>query len=114
MAPQPLGCTDAIGSALAPLTPMYMSWAARLVPNGAGDPAGLTVELTSIDLTKALRGWGRRREQLDAGEMTPDEHRGWKDTHQSIEGIGVSAGSRSFKLPHFVMQNVGRGLCWNG
>ena len=31
MAPQPLGCTDAIGSALAPLTPMYMSWAARYV-----------------------------------------------------------------------------------
>ena len=52
-----------------------------LVPNGEGEPAGLTVEMTSVDLTKALRDWGRRREQLDAGEMTPDEYRHWKDTY---------------------------------
>ncbi len=52
-----------------------------LVPNGEGEPAGLTVEMTSVDLTKALRDWGRRREQLDAGEMTLDEYRDWKDTY---------------------------------
>ena len=52
-----------------------------LVPNGEGMPVGLTVEMTSVDLTKALRDWGRRREQLDAGEMTPDEYRDWKDTY---------------------------------
>ena len=38
-------------------------------------------EMTSVDLSKALRDWGRRREQLDAGEMTPDEYRDWKDTY---------------------------------
>ena len=52
-----------------------------LVPNGEGEPAGLTVEMTGVDLTKALRDWGRRREQLDAGKMTPDEYRDWKDTY---------------------------------
>ena len=52
-----------------------------LVPNGEGMPAGLTVEMTSVDLSKALRDWGRRRGQLDAGEMTPDEYRDWKDAY---------------------------------
>ena len=51
------------------------------MPNGDGEPAGLTVEMTSVDLSKALRDWGRRREQLDAGEMTPDEYRDRKDTY---------------------------------
>ena len=35
----------------------------------------------SDDLTKALRDWGGRREQLEAGEITPDEYRDWKDTY---------------------------------
>ncbi|MBR3385325.1 MAG: helix-turn-helix transcriptional regulator [Atopobiaceae bacterium] len=52
-----------------------------LVPNGEGEPAGLTVEMTSVDLAKALRDWGRRREQLDVGEMTSDEYRDWKDAY---------------------------------
>ena len=34
-----------------------------------------------MDLAKALRDWGRRRGQLDAGEMTPDEYSDWKDTY---------------------------------
>ena len=53
-----------------------------LVPNGEGMPAGLTVEMTSSDLTKALRDWGRRRGQLEAGEITKDEYRDWKDAYQ--------------------------------
>ena len=36
------------------------------------------MEMTSVDLTKALRDWGRHRGQLDAGEMTLDEYRYWK------------------------------------
>lgn len=31
--------------------------------------AGLTVEVDSVDLTKALRDWGRRRELLEAGRL---------------------------------------------
>ena len=38
-------------------------------------------DITTVDLTKALRDWGRRREQLDAGEMTPEDYRDWKDTY---------------------------------
>lgn len=53
-----------------------------LVPNGEGEPAGLTVEMTSVDLTKALRDWGRRRGQLEVGEITLDEYRDWKDAYQ--------------------------------
>ena len=53
-----------------------------LVPNGDGMPAGLTVEMDCADLSKALRDWGRRREQLEAGEITEDEYRDWKDTYQ--------------------------------
>ena len=49
-----------------------------LVPNGEGESVGITMEMTSVDLTKALRDWGRHRGQLDAGEMTLDEYRYWK------------------------------------
>ncbi len=52
-----------------------------LVPNGEGESAGLTVGMTSVDLAKALRDWGRRRGQLDVGEMTSDEYRDWKDAY---------------------------------
>lgn len=53
-----------------------------LVPNGEGMPAGLTVEMTSSDLSKALRDWGRRRGQLEAGEISDDEYLDWKDAYQ--------------------------------
>lgn len=32
-------------------------------------------------LSKALRDWGRLREQLDAGEITLEEYRDWKDAY---------------------------------
>ena len=51
------------------------------MPNGEGESVGITMEMTSVDLTKALRDWGRHRGQLDAGEMTLDEYRDWKDTY---------------------------------
>ncbi|MDD5799617.1 MAG: hypothetical protein PUD09_03070 [Coriobacteriales bacterium] len=53
-----------------------------LVPNGEDMPAGLTVEMTSVDLAKALRDWDRRRGQLEAGEITKDECRDWRDSYQ--------------------------------
>ena len=49
-----------------------------LVPNGEGESVGITMEMTSVDLTKALCDWDRHRGQLDAGEMTLDEYRHWK------------------------------------
>ena len=52
--------------------------------SSGGDGAGTHVparEEEKMDLAKALRDWGRRRGQLDAGEMTPDEYSDWKDTY---------------------------------
>ena len=65
-----------------------------LVPNGEGMPAGLTVEMTSSDLTKALRDWGRRRGLLDpvTGEEIDDPYTG-----RRLEGAEREGASRAVR-----------------
>ncbi|MDO4538390.1 MAG: helix-turn-helix transcriptional regulator, partial [Coriobacteriales bacterium] len=52
-----------------------------VVPNGTREEPGIKIDRRRAELRKALRDWGRRREQLEAGELSADEYRDWKDTY---------------------------------
>ena len=54
----------------------------KLVPSEDG---AATVESRDFGvLQKGLSDWGKKRRQLDSGEITPDEYREWKDTYSPM------------------------------